>query len=352
MAHLPKIILVSIALILASCGTDRSSQRAPEGLTETRTVAPGELFRLPENYVRKNTVMNCTLETASFDSIRIGRGEDIYMGFFIDITRDSLRVSRIRSEADVVQRASHGLRPDGKIEISIVSDESDSCSFTMSSGGRTFSEKLRWWAGGEPYVRNTGCDTVTATLSFTSADLNRKIWIIGDSYISWQNPNRWPYHIYGKGHRDWMADHLPGGASPRMLECFRNDLRYAGKAPAFVVWTLGMNDRSDKDDQPDAKWLECMDEFLATCAERGIKPVIATIPSVPSRNHNSKNDWVRASGIRYIDFAEAVDPDGDAQWEEGMLFQDGVHPSEKGAEALADRFLEDFPEIMKKSRRR
>lgn len=28
-----------------------------------------------------------------------------------------------------------------------------------------------------------------------------------------------------------------------------------------------------------------------------------------------------------------------------MLAKDGVHPTEKGAEAMADRFLVDFPEI-------
>ena len=75
-------------------------------------------------------------------------------------------------------------------------------------------------------------------------------------------------------------------------------------------------------------------------------PVFATIPNVPSINHNGKNAWIKASGYRYIDMCHAVGADVDVNWLGTMLSSDNIHPSEDGARALFAQVIQDFPEIM------
>ena len=61
---------------------------------------------------------------------------------------------------------------------------------------------------------------------------------------------------------------------------------------------------------------------------------------------NYKNEIIRSSGYRYIDFAKAVNAEAvGSSWYAGMLSTDNVHPTQEGAKALASRFLLDVPEI-------
>lgn len=90
-----------------------------------------------------------------------------------------------------------------------------------------------------------------------------------------------------------------------------------------------------------------VDEETATCKEKGIELILATIPNVPSISNYYKNDFVRNSGYRYIDFAKAVGAEEiGSTWYENMLSSDKVHPALLGAKALASRFLIDVPEVI------
>ena len=93
-----------------------------------------------------------------------------------------------------------------------------------------------------------------------------------------------------------------------------------------------------------------IETFIALCKENDSEPILATIPCIPSKNHEGKNAWVRSSGYRYIDFAKAVNgqtyTSGSSNWYDGMLSTDNVHPTTLGAQALASQLLQDLPEIM------
>ena len=113
---------------------------------------------------------------------------------------------------------------------------------------------------------------------------------------------------------------------------------------------MGMNDR-DTEEGVSANWKKASDEFLAICGEKGISPILSTVPNVPAMINSFKNDIVRASGYRYIDFAEAVGGvERGSSWYDGMLSPDLVHPAAPGAEALYRAVLRDFPEIKEKAR--
>ena len=103
----------------------------------------------------------------------------------------------------------------------------------------------------------------------------------------------------------------------------------------------------DKTEEPNPQWLEATEEFLAICNEKGITPILSTIPSTPKVLNVYKNAWVKSSGYRYVDFERAVGAHKDHAWYPEMLNEkDQVHPAIHGAEALYSQVLIDFPEIM------
>ena len=306
------------------------------------TLLQGDLLELGDTYIRKNTHLKADIRCKQFDQIDIGRGIGMYQGYHIVITQDSLFLHQCLSKDTIIYRNHHGLTPQNRLTVSIDYTTGNTASLVLKSKGNQHTEDIRWWAGGKPFLQNLGEKEIDCTLSFTPSDCQHSIWIIGDSYINWLTPMRWPYYLFQQGYQSWMADHIPGGHSDLMLQALKHDLRFG--CPKFAVWTLGMNDASDKD-APNAKWLSCVQEFLSLCRQNGIIPILSTIPSVPNRNHRFKSAWVRQSGVRYIDFSAAVSDNDAPQWFPDMLYKDMVHPSAKGAQALAERVLEDLPEI-------
>lgn len=130
---------------------------------------------------------------------------------------------------------------------------------------------------------------------------------------------------------------------------------------------MGMNDLDVNETTPSKNWLDSVNEFFSICKENNIIPILATIPSVvggysedsgigDKRIHKAKNDWVKSSGYRYVDFAKAVGAnDVTGYWfnngESDDMLESGsmrVHPTKYGAVALYNQLITDFPEILMK----
>jgi hypothetical protein len=130
--------------------------------------------------------------------------------------------------------------------------------------------------------------------------------------------------------------------------------------PKYLLWCLGMNDADTDLTTVNASWLSYVQQVISFCNSNDIVPVLATIPNTPTRMHEAKNAWVKASGYRYIDFARAVHGESFVQdtdtWygagtendylESAATPSGRVHPTPLGAKALATQVLADFPEIM------
>ena len=107
-----------------------------------------------------------------------------------------------------------------------------------------------------------------------------------------------------------------------------------------------MND-IDTETGINSEWKNYVEKFIQDCMDKNIIPILATIPNTPNRRHTYKNEYVKNSGYRYIDFAKGVNSETyPASWDEGMLHTDSTHPTEEGAKALAIEVLIDFPEII------
>ena len=312
----------------------------------TGIVASGERLLLSRTYIRKNTLLTAEIDFESLECVRIYRGIlKEFNSTWMDIDKEGVKVYR-SSEDNIVWTGNHGLTAKGKLTVSFdyVDGADGKATISMTANGQVYEFKAYWVGGGEPAIENRGSKDVEATIRFFPKEASSRVWVIGDSYIDWNNPARWPYYIYNSGHKSWMADHLSGGSSKDMIDSFKNDVKFG--RPDYAVWFLGMNDRNDSDDAPNTVWLECINEFITVCQENGITPVLSTIPSVPGRIHNQKTKWVRESGCRYIDIADAVlmDP-ASGQWFDELLAADNVHPTTAGAKVIAMRVLSDFPEI-------
>lgn len=259
------------------------------------------------------------------------------------MNNDSLYIHKFAQEDLIVERIKHNLKINNKLNIFIDYADTSRAKLSIYTENQKFYKEIQWWAGGAPFIKNNGIESISASLNFQAKDAKCPIWIFGDSYINWTTSTRWPYYIYKSGYTNWLADHLPGGSSKRFINCFKNDLNYGN--PTYAIWCLGMNDGSDKNNTVDEKWLESIKEFITVCESKGIIPILSTIPSVPNRNNKLKSQWVRESGYRYIDFSRSVSTDDSNIWFEGMLSSDNIHPTSLGAEAMSIQVLVDFPEI-------
>ena len=102
-----------------------------------------------------------------------------------------------------------------------------------------------------------------------------------------------------------------------------------------------MNDH-DSSSAINTDWMETAEAIEALCEAHGIELIYATIPQVTNTSYNNayKNAYIRTSGHRYVDLADAVD--GVTGW----LSDDGVHPSALGGRLLAAAVISGLPEII------
>ena len=330
---------------------------AVEAETAKFTVAPGEKVSLPLNYVRTDVELKASFTFKKFQSARIGCGAQAYTGGWMDVTNKDITPYKLnlkkakpneKRQLDTIRMMEpfwHGVKIKKELNVTIRSRNGSANVLVESQGREEESTVNGWWAGGAPFVINTGTEPFDVEISFTRLKADEPVWFYGDSYFSTLNQNRWPYYMYKAGYKKWMADHIPGGGTEALLECFKNDLKFG--TPKYAVWMLGMNDGSDKEGKPTSGWLKGIKEFISICESKGITPILTTIPTVPARFHDCKTEWVRNSGCRYIDWYEAVGTDSKGNWKEGYLSNDKVHPTKEGAAALWKQVKKDLPELEK-----
>ena len=290
----------------------------------------------------KNVAVSYTANFSEFTKLSIGftSGTDYTSGYtdYFEITNTDLVMHR-KGYNDVSW--GHGLTIEDVIGISLKFDIAKSFTLTITTRGGTFSKSNTIYLGKSyyPFAVIEATNVVNNKLSMTCADLDKPIFLFGDSYLS-NSSARWIYYLENKD--KICLDQYAGESSASAIVDFRTLVEIG--SPKFVVWCLGMNDKSDTDvNTPSANWLPYVEEVISTCESHNIVPILATIPNVPSINHDAKNKWVRESGYGYIDFAAAVNPNGGSTWYEGLLSTDNVHPTSDGAKVLYAKAITDFP---------
>lgn len=294
---------------------------------------------------KKNEYIELTADFTTFDELTIAHGKGSYMGMYFTITNEKIIVYTYNGTQ--VEEFPHGLTLSDFINVVVYTKNDSSCRSKitiMSAGGDYTAETTRFYSCRAAVLCNATFAMTNVQMRYTVNDGKEDTWVFGDSYISLGDPNRWAHQFVSGGHTNLLLCGFGGAGSNDEIVPFRTFI--AKDKPKYLVWALGMND-GDTNGAVNANWKACVDEVIATCEEKHIIPILATIPNVPNIVNTYKNAYVKASGCRYVDFAKAVNAESaGATWYTGMLSSDNVHPTALGAKALMRQFMLNVPEAL------
>lgn len=315
----------------------------------------GDSLTLPRININKSILMSFTCDIASFGSIEFGKRNPEQTlgrwwrltsstiefwngGRYIDYTSDVFKTPfSAQNNLQIIVYKSVGCNADNPTL-------NTKASLTIMSNGNVWELKQAFdypENNVEMFVKSVDSKLTGCSLSAQPMDIGKNIWLFGDSYMSW-DAKRWVYYLASFGYADNCLINAYAGQTTIDQIPVLDTLLKIGK-PKYIVWCLGMNDGADNS-SPSSNWMNGVNHVLEVCNKYGIVPILATIPTVPTINHEEKNVWVRNSGHRYIDFAKAVGAKANGDWYSGML-DDGVHPTETGARALFGQAIADFAEL-------
>ena len=226
--------------------------------------------------------------------------------------------------------------------------------------GDVFSKNIDWRnPTGKPFVKNLMQSEVYVKLAYYLKDIDKKVWVFGDSYCGYTNYERWPYYVVQDNYDGWLLNAMGGYDANQALEDLKVLLRLTGTYPSVILWALGMNHAGDSSGQVNSDWMAATNELIGICSANSIELVFTTIPSLPNISLHTKtalNSWIKNSGYRYVDMAKAMgddDPSGNCRgWgtDNALLNKKSngnpdVHPTARGAKMIYRQVLIDFPEI-------
>lgn len=298
-------------------------------------LADGQSLTLPFHNVKNNNVLTFVGNITTFSKLKIGKETTTY------ITIDDTNVV-ITNDQGTFTKA-HGLTIQDDIQVVIENETAITASLIrISSSGNTYEVDGTYaflMDDGSAYAVSDGSTLTDCILSWTSRNINKPIWLFGDSYFSWYQV-RWTYYLAQDGFTDsCMLNGYAGEASFNGFNALMNLLKI--RVPQYIVWCLGMNNPDGTAVSPE--WNRVYNSLVNLQKKYGFELILATIPSTSKMNNSYKNAIVRNSGYRYIDFSKAVDPDEDGTWFEGT--EDTNHPTVRGAKILYHQVLADFPEL-------
>ena len=312
---------------------------------KAEALQPNTILYLFKNFDnKKNSSLEVYAKFDSFDRITLGHGGDI--GYGNKVVVDAEKITCYYNGTQNFQ-VSHGLAISSYIHIIVTRGKRTNARVTINTTSGTFTtEEINFIACSYSIYAVSSSALSDVVLSYVAKDLLKDIYLFGDSYISLMDSSRYPKYLDEVYNciDNMMICGFGGVNSMIEIKSLISALSLA--KPKYLIWALGMND-ADSSSAVNANWLTCYNEVIEYCKRYEIVPIFCTIPNVPTINNSFKNDIVRNSGYRYIDFAKAVNAENvGSSWYSGMLSDNGVHPTELGAKALAARFITDFPEVM------
>ena len=321
---------------IENCATGRPSKKV-----RADTFENGDSLTIDSGCIhRGNVIIFFGKLTSTFNYIEIGTqgyGYTECIRVYADHWQD---VYRGTPGANV----SHGLTLKDYLFVSIYIDETKLMHLTILTNGGEYHRDVTQWDGSsyQIFAYSYQSTLTDCSLSYANKYFNCPIYYFGDSYTSYSD-KRFPYWLNKWGYKNYLLDGYPGESSFNGLGDLYKILKFG--IPKFIVWAHGMND-GDTNNTINAVWKNKLDYVIGICQTYGIELILCTIPNTPEVTNYYKNQYIKSSGYRYIDFADAVGANEiNSTWYDGMLSNDNVHPTAEGAMALAKQIIVDFPEI-------
>lgn len=319
------------------------SEKAYELAQKHGTLHKGDSWILENNNIMARKVFVLSGIINSFSSIEMGHGTKINSpSSWIVVDNINIKVYSTPSQTVTLQ---HGLSIKNTIQITIEVGTNYRAKITLVSNGEKYVTEQDWDGNiGDIFVNSIDTELADCDISWACKNYSSLIWAYGDSYFGMTNNARWIAQLLSNGYgENMLIDGYPGRASNDAYNSLVTSLKH-GK-PKYILWAMGMNN-PDNDSSVNASWNEKFNAVKELCEENKITFIGCTIPNTPTQFNSYKNNIVRNSGARYIDFAKAVGAEHmNDSWYDGMLSSDKVHPTEKGAITLYLKALADFPEL-------
>ena len=308
------------------------------------TLHNGDSWVLENNNIMARKVFILSGIVNTFSTLEMGHGTKTNSpSSWIVVDNENITVYSTPSQKVTV---AHGLTIKNIIQIIIEVDTNYKAKITIVSNGEKYNTEQDWDGNiGNIFVKSVDTELADCDVSWTCKNYSSPIWAYGDSYFGMTNKARWIAQLLTNGYgTNMLIDGYPGRASDDAYNSLQATLKH-GK-PKYILWAMGMNN-PDNDSSVNASWNEKFNAVKDLCTENDITLIGCTIPNTPTQFNSYKNNIVRNSGVRYIDFAKSVGAEhmGDS-WYAGMLSSDNVHPTEKGAITLYLQALVDFPELV------
>lgn len=285
--------------------------------------------------VKKNTGISAFCKFDSFVGVTVGKGFQTNGGTYVEVTATDVIVHIFWGE-DRTTTFAHGLTIDEFLNINLYETMNDVKIDIMTlNGSYSCSVSNDGDCRGVPFF-NTASAITDAKLTCSFADLTKPLWLFGDSYLG-KNSNRIMYYMMQMGYTNYAVIGYPGMPAPTAFTELIRALKYG--CPNYIVWMLGMNGSYNDS-------VSALNSLLDICGRYNIKPILYLVPSVPQYLHEQLNTYIKSLGYPYIDGYNAVGSDSNGNWYDGYLSADNVHPTEKGARAIAMRMLVDCSEFM------
>ena len=326
------------------------SGRLPD-LSESKAVLKNDYLKLQSNHIINDKTLVLTFNTSGLNDgevIGLGHGEQSYGGSGIEITKDRINTYNYAAgrRTNLVNEE-HGIDISGNVTV-IIKTGLRAAVVTIDNGKDIYTSTDFQWFGrnGEIFAKSVGVELKDVKLEWSCDAYKSDVWFFGDSYFDTTTTARWPYYMVEDGYTDVFLNGYPGRKTQAALEDFKKALEFA--IPKYVVWCLGMNN-GDSEKGMNANYKNATNEMLALCKENDITPILCTIPNVPTVINIYKNEWIKTSGYRYVDFAASVGAEEKgSSWTAGMLGGDGVHTAPSGAKAHYDQLKKDIADILVK----
>jgi hypothetical protein len=286
-------------------------------------------------------------DITTFNGIKLGKGYQAYMGGTLEVDNTNVKVYE-GANTTPYQTYPHGLTFADYISVTIEMKYGNVASVKVCTNGGEYGIAFTSWdvRKGVLFLKSVGTNILTnCNLSYYCYGLEKPTYIYGDSYLTNAAgvTDRWPSYLLKGNHTNFMLNGYSGRASLNALKALKLDLTLG--IPKRIIWCLGMND-ADTAGAINANWKSCVEELKSICEQNNIELILATIPLVNAVGNVKKNEYVRASGYRYIDFAKAVGASSDYTWYTNMLSDDGVHTAIEGARASCSQAVADVPELL------
>jgi hypothetical protein len=286
-------------------------------------------------------MFSATFDSA-FDTFDMGHGNS-----YISLSKTSLTV--YYSNPPKITTLQHGLTIKNTLQIKIECGTNIKAKITITSNGYSY-ETTQQWEGneGDIFIMSGNSTFSPYSVSWYCKNYKSEIWAYGDDYFSLTDHGSWIYQMFANGHgNNILIDARKGRTSSQAIESLRNSLKHG--TPNYILWcigSMGEQDTGGSSGEVNYKWLSSFKEVKNICLQNNITLIGCTIPNTPVCTHKYKNDIIKKSGIRYIDFASAVTSSANNDtWYDGML-SDDLTATEKGGITLYSQAITDFPELM------